>query len=257
MLLFAFNGGDDFCFPAIVLLIAFVLGKSIFGGREGTHSGAKLVAVLVFGVVAGCSWIQNPDANELPWIVLRGLIAAGIAFFVFNIASPVLRVGRSLGVRLVAPRPVSYRPPPPPPPPPAPPPPDPLEEARHRSDALRRANARFEAETLYRRHFAAIKDAFPPDTFEAYLKKYLGDSEPVEAVEQRLERFRENILELAGATGKSEDDDPLGELIADYQKQLQKIDGANLTGPEKESLRLEASMALDRKMKRRIRGEKP
>jgi hypothetical protein len=243
-----FLQGQDFCSIAIIVGAAVYIVRRVVWHSTDHPLAARLAIVAFGGAFAFCQfYLEKPFLTSVA-------IGCG-SLLVLWLLSPLLKVRERINEALMrqhyrkieeerAQRERSQLPA------------SPLasvvdehEVQRKNQEKQRKADARFEAETLYRRHFMAVREAFPPDTFEAYLKKYLNDNDPVEAIKQRLDKFRDFLLELTCRGKPSGVKDRMEASLAEYQEQIGIIEQLTFDEPYKERLRIKARDTLFDKIK--------
>jgi hypothetical protein len=207
----------DCCHLLLLIGVLYLVGRHMVAQRPrliawGLRLGAA--AFLAYGI-SGCARFSPGSAADLWWIAVRGLLAGGLTLGLSWILLPVVAfayaatigsaVERSLRsaerarvrawerqtrhVQQPVPPPVADT--------------KKLDDERRRVEAQRRIALRFEAETFFHRHAAAVRETFPPEAFASYLQKYMSDAEPPDVLEARLKKFQEFILDLAGSAGQS------------------------------------------------------
>jgi hypothetical protein len=91
-------------------------------------------------------------------------------------------------------------------------------------DNKRRTDARIACELLYRLYSHDIGERFPEDSFDDFVRRYLGDEHPPQLVEQRAAQLRESIQQHYEQVNPPEKITDFGQLARWYEKQKKKIE---------------------------------
>ncbi len=204
------------------------------------------LALAAFLIYAGYAFVSlgGFDAEQLPAVALRSLIAAGLVLVVAWILQPVIDfVAVPLFGKGKQPQPWA--------PPPARPAQEPRptrapqqavrREGRDAAECTgeaprRRTKSRLRAEVLYARHEPDVGDRFTRFMFDEFVERYLGDRHAPEDVEEHLLQLEEILRAHAVRPRPPESFGDLAELTRWYlseQKRLSVLDTAEHVKQEK------------------------
>ena len=88
----------------------------------------------------------------------------------------------------------------------------------------RRADARIACELFFSLYAHDIGDRFPKQSFDDFVRRYLGDEQPPELVEERAAQLRESIQRHYEQVNPPEKITDLGQLARWYEKHKRKIE---------------------------------
>lgn len=195
----------------------------LWGWRVAT---ASFLGYLIYGF----AMFATPAADELVTITLRALLAGalalGPAWIVLSVLSFTLH--RLSTLQSAAARLRSHRPPvftqPEPPIHPIQNTETPEQQAARLKVQQRRQDARFASESLYSLYAIDIAERFSKSEFDSFLKKYMGDDQSPETVEQRAGRLQQMIQQHYEKVNPPEDFPDLEALTNWYEAQKMRIE---------------------------------
>ncbi|MCA8996507.1 MAG: hypothetical protein KDA80_05975 [Planctomycetaceae bacterium] len=134
------------------------------------------------------------------------------------------------------------------------------QEEERRQQALvwkrRKEEARAQAMQLFLRHRSTLGEMFTRSDFDEYLKSYMGDSQPVETVERRLQELSELVEQLVERVLPPKKVTTLEEAAEWYQENCRMVERLNLTDRQKRSM-LATLSRKHTEMMERILGDMP
>ncbi len=276
--------GDVVSILMLLLCLSFIGSRSIHSRpNQAQWSGRIGMATLLAYTVYRGITMGPTTPEELLWILLRGLLAAGFVTTVCWILLPVvvgvwsrtvektLHAARAASVasqkRLSEQRAATQR----------------LRELqaaarqqerigpeweRQQQDAeertrierataetanRRREEARLRSELFYERHARQLAASFPRERFEQFVQRYLsGDTAP-ELVEQREELLKEMIVDSLGTKGTNPKFASITELSAFYAARREEIDNLPHSDEIKDAYSVELNKQEDESLRRYLK----
>ena len=276
----------DLCFVPLLVLVLLFVGSKISSETQ-QHLGSRLaIGGFMVYCVYGFLTFRPQKAEDLLWVAIRGLLAAGlvlgfswlllpvVAFLYHHSIGALVDSVRDLRLRIRQRaqerrarredarrlrthaaeeerwrREAERR--------------RPDEEARTRAqeEAQRRSEeaqrrreaARDRVELFYRLYFADIGSRVKEEWFNTYVERNMGDNHPADYVEQRAERLLETLQQALERTNPVRHYQSLAEIKATFEEQRQLILGSDLEDEIKEGQLLELQEEYDEQVKRFIK----
>lgn len=248
----------DPCSLAGVILILLCLGNFVADEQERAYGlRIAILIFLAFGILASC-YAPPRDAQTALTIAIRSVVAFGLALgFSWIVLPLVLRLSRILSRRLKQSLGATGTW---------------ISERRHQAEAdrrrweedearrlsaperlraeraadvaaraqsadqKRRDDARAACEVLFHLHAHALAERLPKATFDDFMKRYMGDSQSAEYVEERGRQLMDLILSHARKVSPHVDGQSLQGVLSEFQGQIDQIQNSALDEEWKVSL---------------------